>query len=51
MDSPAAPAAGGRLLLKHFKIPVCHSKSAIDPAPQDVINTTRWNNIREAVQR
>jgi hypothetical protein len=22
---------------------ICHSKSAIDPAPQDVIKTTRWN--------
>jgi hypothetical protein len=24
---------------------ICHSKSAIYPAPQDVITTTRWNNI------
>jgi hypothetical protein len=35
------------VLLLHFMI--CHSKSAIDPAPQDVIKTTRWNNIRDAM--
>jgi hypothetical protein len=29
-------------LLLHFMI--CHSKSAIDPEPQDVTKTTRWNN-------
>jgi hypothetical protein len=34
-------------VLLHFMI--CHSKNAIDPAPQDVIKTTRWNNIRDAV--
>jgi hypothetical protein len=28
---------------------ICNSKSAIDPAPQDVIKTTRWNNIRDAI--
>jgi hypothetical protein len=28
--------------LLHFMI--CHSRKAIDPAPQDVIKTTRWNN-------
>jgi hypothetical protein len=27
---------------------ICHSKSAIDPAPQDIIKTTRWNNKRDA---
>jgi hypothetical protein len=35
------------VLLLHFMI--CHSKNAIDPAPQDVIKTTRWNNIRDAI--
>jgi hypothetical protein len=34
-------------ILLHFMI--CHSKNAIDPAPQDVIKTTRWNNIRDAI--
>jgi hypothetical protein len=34
-------------LLLHFMI--CHSKNVIDPAPQDVIKTTRWNNIRDAI--
>jgi hypothetical protein len=24
---------------------ICHSKRDIDPAPQDAIKTTRWNNI------
>jgi hypothetical protein len=27
---------------------ICQSKSAINPAPQDVIKTTRWNNIQDA---
>jgi hypothetical protein len=29
-------------LISHSMI--CHSKRAIDPAPCDVIRTTRWNN-------
>jgi hypothetical protein len=28
---------------------ICHSRIAIDLAPQDVIKTTRWNNIRDAI--
>jgi hypothetical protein len=35
-----AVPVGGRVILLHFMI--CHSKSAIDPAPQDVIKTMRW---------
>jgi hypothetical protein len=30
----------------HFIL--CHSKNAIDAAPQDVIKTTRWNIIGDA---
>jgi hypothetical protein len=26
-------------------IMICHSKHAIDPAPQDAIKTTRWNTF------
>jgi hypothetical protein len=33
-------------LLLHFM--VCHSKSAKDPAPEDIIKTTRWNSIQDA---
>jgi hypothetical protein len=32
-----------------FHLMICHSKSAIDPAPQDFIKTTRLNNIQDAI--
>jgi hypothetical protein len=28
---------------------ICHSESAIDLASQDVIKTTRWNKMRDAI--
>jgi hypothetical protein len=39
--STVAAAAALAVALSHFMI--CHSKSAINTAPQDVIKTTRWN--------
>jgi hypothetical protein len=35
----AAAAAAGDIIITF------HSKNAIDPAPQGVIKTTRWNKI------
>jgi hypothetical protein len=45
-QEPCKVAAFGSVKLLNFMI--CHSKSAIDPAPQDVIKTMRWNNIWDA---
>jgi hypothetical protein len=36
------PVCGGKHML-HFMYAI------IDPAPQDVTKTTRWNNIRDAI--
>jgi hypothetical protein len=29
---------------------ICHSKSAIELVPQDVITSTRWNNIWDIIE-
>jgi hypothetical protein len=38
------------LTISSLKFMICHSKSAIDPAPQDVTMTTRWNIIIALVE-